>query len=97
MQGKNTELAATQTKQSGYVESTHTKQPDLAMLEERLNELEIKLIFQDDLLNTLNDIVTRQDQEIMKLWDANRLLKQSMQDIKNDSKEEIVDVPPPHY
>ena len=58
----------------------------------------MKVIFQDDLLNSLNDIVTRQDKEIMKLWDANRLLKQSMQEIKSDSQEEnVVDVPPPHY
>ena len=64
----------------------------------RIDELEMKVIFQDDLLNTLNDIVTRQDKELMKLWDANRLLKQSMQDIKSDFKEDnVVDVPPPHY
>ena len=69
----------------------------LTKLENRLNELEMKVIFQDDLLNTLNDIVTRQDKEIMKLWDANRLLKQSMQDFRSNSKEESVDVPPPHY
>ena len=66
-------------------------------LETRLNELEMKVIFQDDLLNTLNDIVTRQDKEIMKLWDANRLLKQSMQDFRANSKDDAVDVPPPHY
>lgn len=68
----------------------------LKKLEERLNELEIKLIFQDDLLNTLNEIVTRQDQEILKLWDANRLLKQNMEDINSGSKEVPVDIPP-HY
>ena len=33
----------------------------LTKLENRLNELEMKVIFQDDLLNTLNNIVTRQD------------------------------------
>tara|TARA_B100001063_G_C16662514_1_gene501832 strand:+ start:455 stop:679 length:225 start_codon:yes stop_codon:yes gene_type:complete len=66
-------------------------------LEARLNELEMKVIFQDDLVNTLNDIVTRQDKEIMKLWDANRLLKQSMQDFRASTKDEAADVPPPHY
>lgn len=64
----------------------------------RIDDLEMKVIFQDDLLNSLNDIVTRQDKEIMRLWDANRLLKQSMQEIKSDSQEDnAVDVPPPHY
>tara|TARA_R110002167_G_scaffold68738_18_gene194104 strand:+ start:71 stop:319 length:249 start_codon:yes stop_codon:yes gene_type:complete len=67
-------------------------------LHNRIDDLEMKVIFQDDLLNSLNDIVTRQDKEIMRLWDANRLLKQSMQEIKSDSQEEnAVDVPPPHY
>lgn len=66
-------------------------------INEKINELEMKVIFQDDLLNTLNDIITRQDKEIMKLWDANRLMKQSMQDIKSGSKDEAVDTPPPHY
>lgn len=65
-------------------------------LQERLNDLEMRLLFQDDLLNTLNEVVIRQDQEILKLWDANRLLKQSMHDMK-DSNEAIVDIPPPHY
>lgn len=65
---------------------------------ERLNELEMKVVFQDDLVNTLNDIVVRQDKEIMKLWDANRLLKQSMQEIRGSDKEGIEqEPPPPHY
>ena len=68
----------------------------LDKVENRLNDLEMKVIFQDDLVNILNDIVTRQDKEIMKLWDANRLLKQSVQDFKSNSKEEV-DLPPPHY
>lgn len=80
---------------------TQTINPDLSILiesmNERLNDLEMKVIFQDDLLNTLNDIVIRQDKEIMRLWDANRLIKQSMQDIRSGNKEEIVDAPPPHY
>lgn len=76
---------------------TNIAQEQITKLEDKLNELEMKLIFQDDLLNTLNDIVTRQDQEIMKLWDANRLLKQSMHDIKDNNNDQPVDVPPPHY
>ena len=79
------------------VEELPLLQSQLVRLEDRLTELEMKLVFQDDLLNTLNDVVTRQDQEIMKLWDANRLLKQSMHDIKDSQKDEAVDVPPPHY
>jgi len=67
-------------------------------IEEKINELEIKLAFQDDLLNSLNDIVTRQDKEILDLWTANRLLKQSMHDMKSETGgTEIEEAPPPHY
>jgi SlyX protein len=81
---------------------TQSSKPDINKvidsLNKRIDELEMKVIFQDDLLNTLNDIVTRQDKEVSKLWDANRLLKQSMHDMKSDFTEDnVVDVPPPHY
>ncbi len=67
-------------------------------IEEKINELEIKLAFQDDLLNSLNDIVTRQDKEILNLWTANRLLKQSMHDMKSETGDtENKEAPPPHY
>ena len=63
---------------------------------EKIQELEIKLSFQDDLLNTLNDVVTKQDQEIYKLWQANKLLKESMKEIKEDNNVEGNETPP-HY
>jgi SlyX protein len=71
---------------------------DNKQIDEKINELEIKLAFQDDLLNSLNDIVTRQDKEILDLWSANRLLKQNMNEIKNDNIESNnEEAPPPHY
>ena len=63
---------------------------------EKIQELEIKLSFQDDLLNTLNDVVTKQDQEIYKLWQANKLLKDSMKELKEDNPGEVNETPP-HY
>jgi len=67
-------------------------------IEDKINDLEIKLAFQDDLLSSLNDIVTRQDKEITNLWTANRLLSQSMNDMKNDAGDtDNVEAPPPHY
>lgn len=67
-------------------------------LDDKINELEIKLAFQDDLLTALNEIVTRQDKEILNLWAANRLLKQNMNEIKNDQTEtNAEEAPPPHY
>jgi len=71
---------------------------DSKQIENKIYELEIKLAFQDDLLNSLNDIVTRQDKEILNLWAANRLLKQSVNEMKNDNIEtNNEEAPPPHY
>ena len=65
-------------------------------LEEKFNELEMKLCFQDDLIESLNQIVTRQDKEIRDLWTANKRLKQGLNDIK-DNGGAISNEPPPHY
>jgi len=71
---------------------------DSKQIENKIYELEIKLAFQDDLLNSLNEIVTRQDKEILNLWAANRLLKQSVNEMKNDNIEtNNEEAPPPHY
>jgi SlyX protein len=71
---------------------------DSKLIYEKIDELEIKLAFQDDLLNSLNDIVTRQDKDILNLWAANRLLKQNMNELKNDNIETSnEEAPPPHY
>lgn len=70
----------------------------LDYLEERLAELESRLAFQDDLVAILNDQVSRQEQELLRLWDANRILRERLQasgqsQIRDLSEE----VPPPHY
>lgn len=62
----------------------------------RMNELETKLSFQDDMLDTLNNIVTEQSIEIQKLWDANRLLKSSLEEQKLNQEGIPIDIPP-HY
>jgi len=63
---------------------------------DKLNELEMKVSFQDDLLNTLNDVIAKQDREIQNLWTANGALKQSMNELKGSDSEEQ-EAPPPHY
>ena len=69
---------------------------DSRQLIAKLDDIEMKLAFQDDLLNALNDVVTRQDKEIQELWISNRLLKQGMNEMKGDSAPKG-DEPPPHY
>ena len=65
----------------------------------RIMDLEIKITFQESTIDTLNDVVTEQQNEISKLTDAMGLLKIQMQRIANHGtgEMEIVDTPPPHY
>jgi SlyX protein len=76
--------------------SSEQTPPHINTLEARLSELEVKLSFQEDLLNTLNDVIAKQDKEIQDLWSANRLLKQSLGEVKAGSSIAAHE-PPPHY
>ncbi len=71
--------------------------PDHNDLARKLEELEIKLAFQEDTIDTLNAMVARQDKEILDLWAANRLLKQSLNDVKSGNEGDEPEPPPPHY
>lgn len=71
--------------------------PDHHNLAEKLEALEIKLAFQEDTIDTLNAMVTKQDKEIQQLWAANKLIKQSLNDIKSSSDGDEPEPPPPHY
>lgn len=64
----------------------------------RLTELEVKLAFQDDLLDTLNLTVTRQQQQIDLLQQQLRLLYQQMRsnDPGQDPTRPQHEIPP-HY
>lgn len=67
-------------------------------MDDRLNELEIKLAFQEDLLDTLNTTVARQQQQIDLLQEQFRALYQQVRSAATtaaeaDPAQEI----PPHY
>lgn len=69
-------------------------------MESRITELEIKVSYQDDLLETLNDIVTQQQQHIDRLQQQLQALYQWVQSgvqsggaSVDDPRHEI----PPHY
>jgi SlyX protein len=67
-----------------------------AWAQTRLTELESKLAFAEDLLDTLNQTVVRQQGQIDSLQQQLRLLHQRLQDVlPNDDnpRDEI----PPHY
>lgn len=63
---------------------------------ERIEEIESKFAFQEDMLDALNQVVTEQSKEIQKLWDANRILKASLEEQKLNQESIPVDTPP-HY
>ncbi len=67
------------------------------MDEERFTELEIKLAYQEDLLQTLNLIVTRQQDQISRLEETCKFLDRRIKTVDgNTIIDQGVEVPP-HY
>ena len=68
------------------------------LTEERLMELEIKLSYQEDLLQELNSIVASQQKQISQLEGTFRLLYERMKSISvEDGTNQTDNQPPPHY
>ena len=67
-------------------------------MEDRIEHLEIKVSYQDDTIQALNDIVARQDKEIERLKLEMKELKEKFQDIRVSAvKPQEEETPPPHY
>jgi SlyX protein len=67
------------------------------MNESRLTEIEIKLAFAEDLIETLSQTVFRQQGQLDSLQQQLRLLHQQMQDAQPDEARTPRDDIPPHY
>ena len=67
------------------------------MTETRLNEIETKLAFAEDLLETLNQTVARQQGQIDSLQQQLRLLHQQLKEAVPDEARTPRDEIPPHY
>ena len=67
------------------------------MNESRLTELETKLAFAEDLLETLNQTVIRQQAQLDLFQQQLRLLHQQFQDALPDEARTLRDEIPPHY
>ena len=67
-------------------------------MDERITELEIKLSFQEELLETLNQTVIRQQQQMDLLQQQMRVLYQQMKNYSGptDSAPQQQEIPP-HY
>ena len=71
--------------------------PSTADLDARLTELEIKLGFMDDLVESLNDQMARQ-QQVIELLKAEVLrLRDQVQDAPSAGYRSLRDEIPPHY
>jgi SlyX protein len=63
-------------------------------------DIQTRLAYQEDLLNELNQIVTRQDAEILTLKQQIRQLSKRVEDFLTNPAQENVDISderPPHY
>ena len=67
------------------------------MDERRIAELEIKLAYSEDLLDTLNTTVFRQQQQIDLLQEQLRMLRQQFSDSLPGEQGSPRDEIPPHY
>ena len=67
------------------------------MMEDRLNELEAKVAFAEDLVETLNQIVIRQQGQLDSLQQQMRRLHQQFKDARPDETHTLRDELPPHY
>ena len=63
----------------------------------RLNELEVKIVLADDMLDQLNQTIFRQQQQIDALAQEIRSLRQQLPQDRNTSGTELLDELPPHY
>jgi SlyX protein len=64
---------------------------------DRLNELEIKIVLADDMLDQLNQTIFRQQQQIDALAQEVRALRQQLPADRNTSGAGLLDELPPHY
>ena len=69
----------------------------LHAIEQRLTDLEIKASFNEDLLDQLNQIIVRQQQEIALLQRDVRELRQHAPDAGGAAPRTATDELPPHY
>lgn len=68
-------------------------------LQGRIDELEMRQAFQEDTITELNNILTRQDAQLLKLSDIVRSLSDKHLDLQYrvDQSGEVSNERPPHY
>lgn len=67
------------------------------MIEKRVTELETKSAYQEDTVQTLNDMIYQQQQQITQLQKTCKHLLERIQSLPDNNHEIEVDEIPPHY
>ncbi len=66
-------------------------------IEQRIADLEARLAFQDDTIQTLNDVLVAQQRSVERLQAQLGLLARRQEDIQSRIDGEEDEAPPPHY
>ena len=66
-------------------------------MESRLHELETRQAFQDDLIEKLDAVVTRQNLEVMRLTEMVREMKAALKEVATSAPGSSETEAPPHY
>ena len=74
-----------------------TSLSELDQLEQQLFDLQTRLAFQEDSLQALNDIVTRQQQQIENLHELSKSQRSQLELMTDTMGGTQVDEKPPHY
>lgn len=68
-----------------------------ASQEQRLTDLETRIAFQEDTIQTLSDELYRQQKELERLQQLCNLMLQQLQDLNSGDAPGPIDEKPPHY
>lgn len=69
----------------------------IQQLQQQLVELQMQLSFQEDTVQALNDVITRQQQQIENLYEQFNNQKLQLDQINNDMDKGSNEERPPHY
>ncbi|TRX55226.1 SlyX family protein [Thalassomonas sp. M1454] len=74
-----------------------TEQELLGQLQERLDALEMRTAFQDDVIEQLNNEISIHQEYIRDLKEKLNLIGEKVKDLNSQPNDEPVDERPPHY
>ena len=66
-------------------------------MKQQLIDLQTQLVFQEDVIQALDKVVTRQQQQIENLHELFKSQKSQIEQITDSGDSDIIDTRPPHY